>query len=60
MLFAAGDCSKSIQNGKCSENIDIESKKLLQHLFQKPQFEFNNLINTKLFPNKFDLISCMF
>lgn len=60
MLFAAGDCSKSIQNGKCSENIDIESKKLLIHLFQKPQLEFNNLRNTRTFPNKFDLISCMF
>jgi hypothetical protein len=60
MLFAAGDCSKSIQNGKCSENIDIESKKLLIHLFQKPQLEFNNLRNTRSFPTKFDLISCMF
>ena len=59
MLFVAGDCSKSIRNGKASEGIDDnESKELLKYIFNnKGPSEFNFI---KFFPKTFDVVSCMF
>ena len=56
ILFAAGDCSKSIRNGKASD--DVESKELLKYIFNKNKnTEFNKI---GIFPTKFDVVSCMF
>jgi hypothetical protein len=58
MIFVAGDCSRSIRNGKASDNIDNESKELLQHLFiNNKQSKFSFI---KQFPKTFDVVSCMF
>ena len=59
MLFAAGDCSKPIRNGKASDNIDTESKELLKYIFNgnKNANKFDKIRN---FPTKFDVVSCMF
>lgn len=59
MLFAAGDCSKPIRTGKASDNIDIESKELLQHIFDRKR-NSNKFDNIRNFPTKFDVVSCMF
>lgn len=60
MVFAAGDCSKPIRNGKCSDNIDNESKNLLKHIFDRPNTEFSNILKKGILPKQYDLISCMF
>ena len=58
ILFAAGDCSKSIRTGKASDNIDIESKELLKYIFDKNKNAKFDKIG--IFPSKFDVVSCMF
>ena len=60
MLFAAGDCSKSIQTGEAAKSIgDNESKELLKYIFNnnKNNTDFNFI---KYFPKKFNVVSCMF
>lgn len=58
ILFAAGDCSKSIRTGKASDNIDVESKELLKYIFDKNKNAKFDKIG--IFPSKFDVVSCMF
>jgi hypothetical protein len=57
ILFAAGDCSKPIRNGKAADNIDPESKALLKHIFESPNKNYNFIRN---FPKTFNVVSCMF
>ena len=57
ILFAAGDCSKSIRNGKAADNIDPESKALLRHIFERPDKNYSFIRN---FPKTFNVVSCMF
>ena len=57
MIFVAGDCSKSLRNGKAAENIDTDSRDVLRHLFDKPNKNYQFIDN---FPKTFQLISCMF
>lgn len=57
ILFAAGDCSKPIRNGKAADNIDPESKELLKHIFERPNKNYNFIRN---FPKTFNVVSCMF
>lgn len=57
ILFAAGDCSKPIRNGKAADNIDQESKELLKHIFERPNKNYNFIRN---FPKTFNVVSCMF
>lgn len=59
MLFAAGDCSKPIRNGKASDNIDTESKELLKYIFDRNK-NSNKFDRIRNFPTKFDVVSCMF
>ena len=56
-MFAAGDCSKSIRNGKAADNIDPESKALLRHIFERPDKNYSFIRN---FPKTFNVVSCMF
>ena len=61
MVFVAGDCSKPIRNGACSDKIDNNSKDILRHLFVKPNRKFTDLgIHSKHFGDKFNVVSCMF
>ena len=60
ILFAAGDCSKSIRTGKASDNIDIESKELLQYIFNKNKNKNIKFDKIGIFPSNFDVVSCMF
>jgi hypothetical protein len=58
ILFAAGDCSKSIRTGKASD--DIESKELLQYIFNKNKNKNIKFDKIGIFPSNFDVVSCMF
>jgi hypothetical protein len=58
ILFAAGDCSKSIRTGKASD--DIESKELLQYIFNKNKKKNIKFDKIGIFPSNFDVVSCMF
>jgi len=58
MLFVAGDCSKSINNGSAANNIDTESRALLQYIFHNNKN--SNFKFIKNFPKTFDVVSCMF
>lgn len=56
-VFVAGDCSKSLRNGKAAENIDKESRDVLKHIFERPNKDYGYIKN---FPTSFQLVSCMF
>ena len=56
ILFAAGDCSKSIRTGKASDNIDIESKELLQYIFNKNKNKNIKFDKIGIFPSNFDVV----
>jgi SAM-dependent methyltransferase len=67
MVFAVGDCSKSIKTGECSvsdDNIrdDKESYNVLKMVFskgnKKNETQFNKIIGRGV--NGFDVCSCMF
>ena len=57
LIFVAGDCSKSLRNGKAAENIDKESRDVLKHIFERPNKDYGYISN---FPKLFQLVSCMF
>jgi hypothetical protein len=63
MLFLIGDCGKNIKNGSSADDLDKDSKKIMQIIFSDKRItenKYNYPIIEKRFRKGFDVVSCMF